>query len=109
MFIHLWIIFGKFYHKTRYEQSQPGDDPPDVLAEICSKNNWQFMILLKEEGFPSVMIEFKSLCILEKKNHNHAVENLYMRQHFDKSCFIPCFFTLVDLCPDIFPGLGGQK
>jgi len=38
------------------------------VAEICRKNNWQFMIVLKDDVLSSVMTDFKSLCALEKKN-----------------------------------------
>ena len=38
------------------------------VAEICRKNKWQFMIVLKDGALPSVMNEFETLSTLEKQN-----------------------------------------
>lgn len=38
------------------------------VAEICRKNKWQFMIVLKDDALPSVMNEFEALAALETKN-----------------------------------------
>jgi hypothetical protein len=40
------------------------------VVEICRKNKWQFMIVLKDDALPSVMNEFESLSALEKQNSN---------------------------------------
>ncbi len=37
------------------------------VAEICRKNKWQFMIVLKDGALPSVMKEFEALSALEKE------------------------------------------
>lgn len=38
------------------------------VIELCRKNKWQFMIVLKDDSLPSVMNEFKALSALEEKN-----------------------------------------
>lgn len=46
------------------------------VAEICRKNKWQFMIVLKDDALPSVMNEFEVLAPLEAKNcHQHTWGN----------------------------------
>lgn len=46
------------------------------VAEICRKNKWQFMIVLKDDALPSVMKEFEALAALETKNrHQHTWGN----------------------------------
>ncbi len=46
------------------------------VVEICRKNKWQFMIVLKDDALPSVMSEFEALAALEKKNcHRHKWGN----------------------------------
>ena len=37
------------------------------VAEICRKNKWQFMIVLKDDALPSVMNEFEALSAIEKQ------------------------------------------
>lgn len=37
------------------------------VVEICRKNKWQFMILLKDGALPSVMKEFEVLSALDKE------------------------------------------
>lgn len=39
------------------------------VIELCYKNKWQFMIVLKDDALPSVMREFEALVTLEEKNH----------------------------------------
>jgi hypothetical protein len=38
--------------------------------EICRKNKWQFMIVLKDKALPSVMREFDAISRLEPKNRS---------------------------------------
>lgn len=38
------------------------------VVEICRKNNWQYMIVLKDDALPTVMGEFEALSGLEVKN-----------------------------------------
>ncbi|BBO90497.1 transposase family protein [Desulfosarcina ovata] len=38
------------------------------VVEVCRKNKWQFMIVLKDKSLPSVMSEFEALAALEIKN-----------------------------------------
>ncbi len=38
------------------------------VVELCRKNKWQFMIVLKDGAMPSVMSEFEALAELEPKN-----------------------------------------
>ena len=46
------------------------------VVEICRKNKWQFMIVLKDDALPSVMSEFEALAALEKENrHRHKWGN----------------------------------
>ncbi|MEK8016102.1 MAG: transposase family protein, partial [Candidatus Parabeggiatoa sp.] len=46
------------------------------VAEICRKNKWQFMIVLKDGALPSVMKKFEALSGLEKeKFHQHTWGN----------------------------------
>lgn len=46
------------------------------VVEICRKNKWQFMIVLKDDALPSVMQEFEALSALENdKFHPHTWGN----------------------------------
>ena len=38
------------------------------VVELCRKNKWQFMIVLKDDALPSVMSEFEALAGLEPDN-----------------------------------------
>lgn len=40
------------------------------VMEICRKNKWQFMIVLKDKSLPSVMREFEAISQLEPKNRS---------------------------------------
>lgn len=43
------------------------------VMELCRRNKWQYMIVLKDGGLPSVMQEFQVLAELEPKNrHSHT-------------------------------------
>ena len=43
------------------------------VMELCRRNKWQYMIVLKDDGLPSVMREFQALAELEPKNrHSHT-------------------------------------
>jgi hypothetical protein len=41
------------------------------VVDICRKNKWQFMIVLKDGALPSVMNEFEVLSTLEAQNRYH--------------------------------------
>jgi hypothetical protein len=40
------------------------------VVEVCRQNKWQFMIVLKDDGLPSVMSEFEALAALEIENRH---------------------------------------
>ena len=46
------------------------------VVEMCRKNKWQFMIVLKDDGLSNVMNEFEVLAALETKDcHRHTWGN----------------------------------
>lgn len=51
------------------------------VMELCRRNKWQYMIVLKDEGLPSVMKEFESLAELEP-GQRHAATWGGRRQFF---------------------------
>jgi hypothetical protein len=40
------------------------------VMELCRRNQWQYMIVLKDDALPSVMKEFQALAELEPKNRH---------------------------------------
>jgi hypothetical protein len=42
------------------------------VIEICRKNKWEFMIVLKDDALPSVLTEFEALAGLEVKNRHRC-------------------------------------
>jgi hypothetical protein len=42
------------------------------VIELCRKNKWQYMIVLKDDALPSVMSEFEALAAFERKNRHRG-------------------------------------